>query len=84
MGRTLTVAAAQTGPVLGDDLSASVEPACAMVDQAAERGAELICFPEVFLTPFFPNRLTEDFDRFFLTLPSPVTEPIFERARRHA
>ncbi len=84
MARTITVAAAQTGPVLSDDLSTAVAPACAMIEEAASRGAEIICFPEVFMTPFFPNRLIDDFDKYFLELPSPVTDPIFERARRHA
>jgi predicted amidohydrolase len=84
MARTLTVAAAQTGPVLTDDLAASVGPACDMIDRAAEQGADIICFPEVFMTPFFPNRLINDFDKYFLELPSPVTDPIFERAASHA
>ncbi|MGI9335434.1 MAG: carbon-nitrogen hydrolase family protein [Gammaproteobacteria bacterium] len=83
MARTITVAAAQTGPVLTDDLSSAVEPACAMIDEAAARGADIICFPEVFMTPFFPNRLVNDYDKYFLELPSPVTDPIFERARSH-
>ena len=84
MGRTITVAAAQTGPVLDDDLNKAIAPACAMIDEAARRGAEIICFPEVFMTPFFPNRLIQDFDKYFLTLPSRVTDPLFERAAKHS
>jgi predicted amidohydrolase len=84
MARTITVAAAQTGPVLSDDLSAAVAPACAMIDAAAAKGVDVICFPEVFMTPFFPNRLINDYDKYFLTLPDPVTDPIFECARKHA
>lgn len=84
MARSITVAAVQTGPVLTDDLGASVEPACEMIDRAAERGAEVICFPEVFMTPFFPNRLMDDYHKYFITLPDPITDPIFERARHHA
>jgi len=84
MARSITVAAAQTGPVLDDDLESMVGPACEMIDRAARRGADVICFPEVFMTPFFPNRLINDYDKFFLTLPDPRTDPIFERARRHS
>ena len=84
MARTITVAAAQTGPVLSDDLLAAVAPACAMIDEAADKGAQIICFPEVFMTPFFPNRLIDDYDKYFLELPSPVTDPIFERAAKHS
>lgn len=35
MSRTITVAAAQTGPVLSDDWRDSVPAACAMIDQVA-------------------------------------------------
>mgnify|MGYP003346606959 CR=1 FL=1 len=37
MARMVTVAAAQTGPVLGDDWHANVANACAMVEEAARR-----------------------------------------------
>ena len=47
------------------------------------RGADLICFPELFLSPFFPSQLRQDYEHFFLTLPSPVTNPVFETAKRH-
>lgn len=81
MARTMTVAAAQTGPVLTRDMSAGVERACELVEQAAAQGAEIICFSELFLTPFFPNSLVPDYESFFLELPSPVTDPLFARAR---
>lgn len=83
MARSLTVALAQTGPVLTEDIAAGVPAACDMLEQAAEKSADILCFSEVFLTPFFPNRLVEDFDHFFLQLPSPATDPIFETARKH-
>jgi predicted amidohydrolase len=81
MARTITVAAAQTGPVVTRDMSAGVARASELVEQAAAQGAEIICFSELFLTPFFPNRLVPDYESFFLELPSPVTDPLFARAR---
>ena len=79
--RSLTVAAAQTGPVLTpDDMRPGVAAACTMVERAAEQGAEVICFSELFLTPFFPNRLEHDFEHWFLTLPDPVVQPLFRAA----
>jgi len=42
---------------------------------------EIVCFSELFLTPFFPNTLTPDYEAFFLELPSPVTDPLFRVAR---
>ncbi|HLI10317.1 MAG TPA: carbon-nitrogen hydrolase family protein [Alphaproteobacteria bacterium] len=81
MARTITVAAAQTGPVLTDEIGPGVEKACAMVEEAAAKGADVICFSELFLTPFFPNRLTQDFAKYFIGLPNPVTDPLFNLAR---
>jgi predicted amidohydrolase len=54
MARKLTVAAAQTGPVFGG-MQDGVEAACAMVKEGARKGVDIICFPEVFLAPFFPG-----------------------------
>lgn len=82
MSRTITVAAAQTGPVLDRNLAPRVTAACELVERAAAQGAEIICFSELFLTPFFPNTLTQDYEGFFLELPSPVTDPLFAIARR--
>jgi N-carbamoylputrescine amidase len=80
MARKITVAAAQTGPVLGS-MAAEVEASCAMLEEAACAGASIVCFPELFLAPFFANRLVQDFEKHFLTLPSPVTDPLFALAR---
>jgi beta-ureidopropionase len=81
MGRTITVAAAQTGPVLTDDIRPGVAAACGMVEEAVAKGVDVICFGELFLTPFFPNRLTQDYAKYFLELPSAITEPLFKLAR---
>ena len=81
MARKLTVAAAQTGPVLRG-MEDGVEAACAMVQEGARKGVDIICFPEVFLAPFFPNRLIRDYEKHFLTLPNAVTDPLFAVARQ--
>src|SRR5215813_15578745 len=83
MGRTIKVAAAQTGPVLGEDMRPGIEVACQIVNDAASKRSDIICFPELFLTPFFPNQLRSDYEHFFLRLPNQVTEPLVETARRH-
>jgi predicted amidohydrolase len=81
MGKHVRVAAAQTGPVLTGDMRPGVEVACELVEQAASQDVEIVCFSELFLTPFFPNHLTPDYERFFLELPDPVTDPLFRLAR---
>ncbi|HYB55934.1 MAG TPA: carbon-nitrogen hydrolase family protein [Alphaproteobacteria bacterium] len=81
MARTITVAAAQTGAVLTDDMRPGVEAACRMVEEAARKRADVICFAELFLTPFFPNRLIQDSAKYFMTLPSPIAAPLLDLAR---
>jgi predicted amidohydrolase len=81
MARTITVAAAQTSPVLSDDMCVGLDEACRMVEEAARRGTDIICFSELFLTPFFPNRLTQDFAKYFIELSDPVVAPLIDLAR---
>ncbi|HYC45983.1 MAG TPA: carbon-nitrogen hydrolase family protein [Burkholderiales bacterium] len=80
MERKIKVAAAQTGPVLSDDWRDSVRGACAMIEKAARAGADVVCFSELFMTPFFPNTLTHDFDRYFATPSDPGLKPVFDSA----
>ncbi len=81
MGRKITVAVAQTGPVLSEDIQPAAEVACGMIEEAARQDVEVVCFPEVFLTPFFPSQLRPDFEQFFLELPNPVTDSFLDLAR---
>jgi predicted amidohydrolase len=82
MNRTLTVAAAQVGPTTYDK-AATVERLAALVDQAGQRGVQMICFPELCLLPFFPATLVRDNDDFFDDLPGPLIEPLLARTRRY-
>lgn len=60
------VGAVQTGPVLVDDPRPQIPLVRRWFEQAAKQKVRLLCFSEVFLAPFFPNRLVKDFDCFFL------------------
>lgn len=66
MSNKLIVAAAQTGPVLTEDPEAMLPAAIAMMEQAANRNVAFVTFSELFMTPFFPNALRQDFDHFFV------------------
>jgi len=83
MPRTLVVAAAQTGPVLSDDPATLLPAAASLMEQAAARGVELVTFSELFLAPFFPNRLQADFDRYFIEPDGPVMRELRALSRRH-
>lgn len=87
MARTIMVGAAQMGPIARDEpRSSAVARMVALMESAQQRGCDLIVFPELALTTFFPRWYEEDWnvvDRFFEThMPNEATQPLFEAARR--
>lgn len=85
MSRDLIVAAAQLGPVARDDSRASVvERLISLLRTAHHRRAELVVFPELALTTFFPRYFEPDqaaIDAWFETeMPGPATKPLFDEA----
>jgi predicted amidohydrolase len=86
MSRPLTIAAAQMGPVGRAETRAHVvERLLEMLREAAGRGAELVVFPELALTSFFPrwdladDELLTFFER---DMPSADTKALFDEAKR--
>jgi N-carbamoyl-D-amino-acid hydrolase len=84
--RHLVLGAAQLGPIARDEPRARV--VSRMIDlmrQAKARGCQLVAFPELALTSFFPRWYMEDWaevDRFFEdAMPSPATHPLFDAAK---
>ena len=87
MSRIVTVGAAQLGPIqAADSRSAVVERLVALLHQAADHGVELVVYPELALTTFFPRWWQSDrtmADKWFeATMPGPDTQPLFDEARR--
>ncbi len=87
MPRILQVAGAQLGPVgRSEPRSSTVRRMIALMREARSRGAELVVFPELALTTFFPRWHIEDRDElnsfFEREMPSPETAPLFEEAAR--
>lgn len=88
MTRRITVAAAQLGPIqLTEPREVAVGRMLRLIEHAYRRGAELVVFPELALTTFFPRHYRqriEEMDCWFETeMPSPETAPLFDAARRH-
>ncbi len=58
-----------------------------LLERAHKRGVELVVFPELALTTFFPRHYLEDIaeaDSWFETaMPSNETAPLFDAARRY-
>ncbi len=84
MPRFVKVAAAQLGPIPeGTSRETMVDRMLALLEQAAAEGVELLVYPELALTPYFPKRIREDFEQFFESeMPSKPVAPLFERARQ--
>ena len=87
MSRIITVGAAQLGPIQKEDTRASaVERLIALLRQASTHGCDLVVFPELALTTFFPRWFVDDIteaDHWYETsMPSPETQPLFDEARR--
>jgi N-carbamoyl-D-amino-acid hydrolase len=88
VSRVVTVAAAQLGPIQRDHSRADVvERLVALLRGAARQGADLVVFPELALTTFFPRWWYDDgdpaLDTWFETeLRSPDTKPLWDEAIR--
>ena len=87
MSRNLVVGAAQLGPIQQDhDRRSVVSRLTTLLREAAGRGCELVVFPELALTTFFPRWFVEDIteaDHWYeREMPSAVTAPLFDEARR--
>ena len=83
MSNLLKVAAAQTGPVMTEDPEAMLPAATAMMEEAAKRKVDIVTFSELFMTPFFPNKLRQDFDHFFVAADGPLMKKLCGLSRQH-
>jgi hypothetical protein len=87
MTRIVRVAAAQLGPIQrADDRAAVVDRLVSLLHEAAEAGCDLVVYPELALTTFFPRWFVDDIadaDQWYETsMPNDATMPLFDEARR--
>ncbi len=86
MTRLVTVGAAQMGPISRDDSREDVvDRLLALLREGHGAGCDLVVFPELALTTFFPRwHLTgqAEIDAWFeAEMPSPATKPLFDEAK---
>ncbi len=84
--RTLGLAVAQMGPVhLADTREAVVRRMVELMRDAKGRGAEMVVFPELALTTFFPRYWMDEAEaeaRFFESaMPNAQVQPLFDEAK---
>ncbi|WP_395152564.1 N-carbamoyl-D-amino-acid hydrolase [Ilumatobacter sp.] len=96
MPRYLNVGAAQLGPIARDEPRATVVSRLIdLLQQGAVAGCELVVFPELALTTFFPRWYldegdasnisgdTTELDSYYeRSMPGPETQPLFDEAKR--
>jgi predicted amidohydrolase len=86
MTRLVTVGAAQMGPIGRDDSREDVvDRLLALLREGHGAGCDVVVFPELALTTFFPRwHLTDqaEIDAWFeAEMPSPATKPLFDEAK---
>ena len=87
MARVIRVGAAQLGPIARNDTRGEVVARLlTLLRNAAEAGCDLVVFPELALTTFFPRWDLEDqdeIDSFYeRSMPNAATQPLFDEAKR--
>jgi predicted amidohydrolase len=87
MSRVITIGAAQLGPIQKDHTREKVVGRLIdLLRTAAKSSCDLVVFPELALTTFFPRWFVDDItemDHYYETeMPSAVTQPLFDEAKR--
>ena len=87
MARLISLGAAQLGPIAKDESKADVvERLIALLHDADEQAIEVLVYPELALTTFFPRWWIEDpseFDHYYHSeMPDRDTQPLFDEAKR--
>jgi hypothetical protein len=87
MSRIVTVGAAQLGPIARNEPRRQVVARLiALMQQARSHGCDLVVYPELALTTFFPRwyfERQEEVDSWFeRSMPGPETQPLFDAAKK--
>ena len=87
MSRIVTVGAAQMGPIQRNDTRTNaVQRLIALLEQGAKSGCDLVVFPELALTTFFPRWFVDDISEadhwYEREMPSAETRPLFDAAKK--
>jgi agmatine deiminase len=66
------------------DTEENLKTALARVETAAQKGAQIICLPELFRTRYFPQQIGVHVDQFAESVPGESTEAFVRLARQYA
>ena len=88
MSRRIHIGGAQLGPLQKSDTREfAVDRMLELLDQANDRGCNLVVFPELALTTFFPRWNIDDqleIDAYFeIEMPNTATQRLFDKAKKY-
>ena len=63
---------------MSQDMHYNYQKSVGFIREAAEKGASLVMFPEIQLTPFFPQYADKDASAYVMTLEHPYVKGICE------
>ncbi|MEW6036262.1 MAG: nitrilase-related carbon-nitrogen hydrolase [Candidatus Micrarchaeota archaeon] len=65
------------------DKASNVSKAVKKIGEAAAKGAGIVCLPELFTSPYFPQEEKADAERFAESVPGPTTEALSKAAKQN-
>ena len=84
MAKKIRVGIIQQGPILNDDQEATLERLFILLDKAGNQGVNIVTLCETSLGPFFPSKLTQEYEHNFISLSDPIIMSFIEIARNHS
>jgi agmatine deiminase len=81
LNKTVTIALIQTH--VGEDIAENMKKTAAKIDEAAKRGAQIICLQELYRTRYFPQQQNLDVQGLAETVPGESTKLFSELAKKH-
>ncbi len=77
-----TIGLIQMKMVIGDP-AANLDHACELLEQAAAKGVQVACLPELFMSEYFCQRETQEVFDLAEPIPGPTTERLSALAKKH-
>ena len=68
---------------MSSDMETNYQKSLSFIRKAAERGVELVMFPEIQLTPFFPQYENKDVSDYVMTLDHPYVRGVCDACRKN-
>lgn len=68
---------------VSEDIVANLRKTLQKVEEAARRGAQIVCLQELYRTPYFPQEENQDASKYAETIPGESTNAFSELAKKH-